>query len=135
MAYGPNELTSGPFTSRPIQLRAEAKLLLPRTFGPVNGGPTLPKLTPVAFNTSTLKWGVWSAAGSNGMATIKGLIWPEDLILDAVNDKLHNVLMEGFAHADDIPTPAGETRSVMLEALRTQTRAINIYIEGLANYV
>lgn len=43
----------------PVQKRAFASVIEPKTFAAVTGAPELAALTPVAFNTSTEKWGVW----------------------------------------------------------------------------
>lgn len=59
MAYDANQLWSTG-SNRPKGLRAWATSIMPKTFA--GGTGTLKKLTPVAFNTSTNFWQVWTAS-------------------------------------------------------------------------
>lgn len=58
MAYAePDKVQSG--IDFPVQKRAFATVIEPKTFASVAAAPEYPALTPVAFNTSTEQWVVW----------------------------------------------------------------------------
>ena len=131
MAYTTNELASQGSDLGP-NLRVDAKTILPKTLSNVAGGPTLPVLTPMAFNTSTNKWVVWTNGGLNGAGTISGFLWPDQSVLDATNDVVAQMLMEGRVHHDDVPVPSGETQGNLTTALKGVTlRQKGIYIVGI----
>lgn len=131
MAYQDNELFSS--ASRDSSLRVFPKSIAPKTLAAAAGGPTLPALTPLAFNTSTNKWVVWTNGGSNGTGTISGFLWPDAVTLDATDDTLAQVLMAGDVHYEDIPVPSGETLANLKTALRSGPRALGLMIKGLDN--
>ena len=116
----------GPF---PQQLRALATVTQPKTFG--SGSGTLERLTPVAYNTSTNKWTVWTNGGANGTGTIRGFVWPDAVELDSSDDVLGNVMLAGRVHYDDIVLPYGETESNLQAALRSGPRELGLTIESL----
>lgn len=128
MAYASRKLLNqdGPF---PQQLRAQATTIQPKTFG--TGTGTLERLTPVAFNTSTNKWAVWTHGGGNGTGTISGFVWPDAVTLDATGDVIGQVMLAGRVHYDDIALPYGEIADNLKAALRSGPRALGIFVEGL----
>lgn len=131
MAFTANELLSqdGDFVQ---QLRARADHIQPKTFA--SGSGTLERLTPVAFNTSSTKWVVWTNGGSNGTGTIKGFIWPDPVVLSASGEVLGNVMTAGLIHFADIVVPYGETSGNLKTALRGTVRALGFTIQGLDNF-
>jgi len=82
-------------------LRVDPKRILPGLFA--TGSGTLAKLTPVAFNTSTLQWVPWDADGANSTDAIRGFVWPDALTLDASDEVIGNILREGLVHFGDLP--------------------------------
>jgi len=127
MALNPNELFSS--ASVAALKRVEAKTIQPKTFA--SGSGTLAALTPVAFNTSTGFWVVWTNGGANGTGTIKGFVWPDAVVLDSDEEVLGNVLLEGKIHYADIALPDGETAANLKGALRDGPRSLGIIIQGL----
>jgi hypothetical protein len=82
-------------------LRALAETTQPRLFA--TGSGTLAKLTPVAFNTSTLQWVPFDEGGSNGTGTIRGFVWPDAVVLDGSDEVIGNIMLAGKVHFDDLP--------------------------------
>lgn len=131
MAYGSNELAAQGSDIGP-NLRVDAKTILPKTLAAEAGAALLPVLTPMAFNTSTNQWVVWTNAGVNGTGTISGFLWPDEAQLDASDEVLAQMLMEGKVHHDDVPVPSGETQGNLTTALKDVTlREKGIYIVGI----
>lgn len=130
MAYTPKQLRvdNGPF---PKQLRAIAYTVQPKTFA--TGSVTLPALTPVAYNTSSGKWVVWTNSGSNGTGTISGFVWPDAVVLSSSGDVLGNVMLEGKINFNDIALPSGQNLSDLKTACQSGPRALGLIIEGLPN--
>lgn len=131
MALDPNE----GFASNSVdpKLRVDALTIQPKKFA--SGSGTFAELTPVAFNTSSNMWVVWTSGGSDGTGTIKGFVWPDQVVLDGSNEVLGNVLLQGKVHYDDIPVPAGETQNDLDTALRTGgLREAGIIIQGLTQF-
>lgn len=127
MAYNPNELFSS--ASKADTLRVFPRAIQPKTFAAGSG--TLAKLCPVAFNTSTNQWVVWTNGGANGTGTISGFVWPDAVVLDSDEEVIGNVLMQGRVHYADIPVPTGETADNLKTALRSGPRGLGLIIEGL----
>lgn len=98
-------------------LRVWPRTIQPKTFA--SGSALLAKLTPVAFNSSTEFWVVWTNGGANDTGTIRGFVWPDDVQLDAGGEVLGQVLIEGKVHYDDIVLPAGEMQANLDTALIT----------------
>lgn len=98
----------------------------------VSGAPLLPLLTPMAYNTSTGIWVVWTNGGANGTGTIKGFL-ARELQTHATNTALASMLTAGQVHFDDIPVPAGETEGNLITALQSGPRESNLLIKGLAD--
>lgn len=108
MALASRELFSGP-TNLPVTPR-----LNPRPMGGLRvarfttnmGNALLPVGTPVAFNTSTLKWDVFTQGGSNGLATIYGFVYSEPIQLDDTDDVLGLIMVRGEVYEQDVNTAA-----------------------------
>lgn len=128
MAYAENNLLSQD-SAFPQQLRAFSTQTQPKTFG--SGSGTLERLTPVAYNTSTNKWTVWTDGGANGTGDIRGFIWPDAVDLDADDDVLAQVMLAGRVHYEDIVLPYGEAEADLKAALRSGPRELGLIIEGL----
>jgi len=114
------------------QLRVEALTIQPRKFA--TGSGTLAQLTPVAFNTSTLKYVPWDQDGSNGTNVIEGFVWPDAIVLDGSDEVLGNVLLGGKLHFDDLPAAtdvdANATAAGWNAALRA-AKTFGLYVEGV----
>lgn len=125
MAYVPHELfDSG---SQEGTLRVIPEHILPKTFAVVLAETTLPKLTPLTYDSvGGTGWIVWTAA-----AAIDGFVWPEDAVLSTTGEVIWNVLMAGTIHRDDIPVPDGEIQADLDTALRVGLRAKGFHIQGL----
>ena len=129
MAYSANQLFSET-AGRGSGLRAFPETVQPKTFA--SGSGTLAALTPVTYNTSTNKWTTFTNGGANGTGTILGFVWPDAIVLDAANDVIGNVLLEGKINFNDIPqTGAGYTLAQLKAAVQSQMRPLGIIIEGL----
>lgn len=127
MALNPNELVSS--ASGPSEGRTVAHRVRPKEFA--SGSGTLAKNAPVAFNTSTLKWVPWVSGGANGAGTIKGFVWPDAIVLDADEEVLGHVMLEGLIHSDDVKAATSESDSNVEAMLRADCRALGIHVEGL----
>ena len=136
MAYNPNELYSDADVSP--SPRIAAKRIGPKTFA--SGSGTLAKGTPVARSSATTFWVPWTNAGGNQTGTIRGFVWPDDVVLDSDEEVLGQVMLEGDLHYDDIPVPTGETAANMATALKVSPgvadglpscRELGLHIQGL----
>lgn len=106
------------------------------------GGPTLPRNCPVAYNTSLNLWVPWTKAGSNDTATIRGFVWPADITLDASDEVIGTILVEGTLNVGDCTTDeiiaacngSAVTRGDIEGAIQSNDpslRSLGIFIEGL----
>lgn len=129
MTYAANQLWETG-DNRPVNLRAFAEVVQPKTLA--TGSGTIYRLTPMAYNTSTNKWVVWTNGGSNGTGTVSGFLWPDEVTLDGSDDVLANIMLRGRVHFDDIVVPSGETEANLKTALRSGPRALGLTIEGLS---
>ena len=136
MALGDNEL----FETNDLgdrSHRVEAHVIQPKTFGTAASNATLPPLTPVAFNSSTGKWAAWDANGSNDTDTMRGLVWPDEIVLDATDDTQGNVMLAGKVHYAAL-LAAVEERAVEVAAdlateLKSGPRDKGIFVYGLVD--
>lgn len=131
MAFGDNEL----FTSNTPanKLRVFSRSTQPKTFAV--GAVTLLKSTPVAFDTVSNTWKVWANAGANEVNLIRGFVWPDDIVLDAADEVLGQVMLAGRIHAADVALPAGETQNNLDAALKAGLRErTGIIVEGLEGF-
>lgn len=137
MALKTNELYA---ESSPRSLpKYNSTLTVPKNFGPDAGTPTLAPLTPVAFNTATNKWVVWTNGGANGTGTISGFLIGSDygvdpregITLDAADDTIGNVMMRGEIDYNSIVLPSGELEANLKTALRSGPRALGLDILNL----
>lgn len=128
MAYDGNEQFAA---TDPISrgLRVEPKTIQPKTFA--TGSGTLAALTPVAYNTSTNKWVVWTNGGSNGTGTVSGFIFPDAVTLNASKEVIGQVLIQGKIHYSDIVLPENEVEANLKTALRSGPRGLGLIIQGL----
>ena len=131
MAFTANEqfstVTPNNACPRAIPTHIQAK-----QFANSGGAETLAPLTLVAYNTSTLKWGVWATGGANGTGTVAGLVGWNGILLDATNDVLGNVFLGGEFHIDDIPVVGG-TLAQIKTALEV-ARPLGFIITGYAAF-
>lgn len=128
MAYEPNQLLTHDESINP-QKRAYSFQTNPKTLAPGSG--VVEPLTPLAFNTSTNKWVVWSHNGSNGTGTILGFLWPDPVTLHSTLDVIGQVMLQGRVHFEDIVLPYGQSESNLKAALRSGPQARGLEIQGL----
>lgn len=96
------------------------------------GSGTLLAGTMVAFETVIGHWVPWDSAGANGAEILKGILWPDDLVLAAADESLGMVLLEGRVHRDDIELN-GQTQGNVDTELQTVARDLGIHVEGLVD--
>lgn len=109
-------------------LRVEPITVQPKLFAdPGASDVALAKLTPVAFNTSTQHWVVWDQDGTNGANIIRGFIWPDAATLDADGESIHNVLLEGKIHYDDLPAATDVDANATVAGWRLALNAASAY--------
>lgn len=136
MAYDPNEQ----FETQPglgSQLRIFPTSQQPKTFAAGTG--TIANGTPVAFNTATKLWVVWTNGGVDGTGTIKGFLNVHEVegehTLVVGSETLANVMLTGRIHRDDVVLPAGELQADLDAALAGGgVRELGIIVEGLAKF-
>lgn len=143
MALQANELYSENTRGDQLRLFPAPAGIKPKDFAAVSGGATLVQGVPVAFNTSTSLWGVWTQGGTNGTNVISGILM-EGITLDDSGgtdlEVLGNVMILGELHRDDINTAAiralcgGSPSEANLDAaLAAATmREKGLIVEGLA---
>lgn len=122
MALEPDELWDAGETVKP-NLRAfpyEGGLLRGQ-LSAITGAPTLPHLTPMAYDTGNSVWNVWDNATA-AIDEIGAFLWApgeEDVVASASGEKLVQLLVRGQVHADDVPLPttASQTQNALDAAL------------------
>lgn len=127
MAVVPTELFDGPITVG-AQKRICATWTQAKTFAAGSG--TIAKGTPLGVVSASKDWGEWDADSGAGLATFRGIAWPNDIVLDAGGEVIGNVMLAGKAHIDDMVLPGNETLTTLKAALITAARDVNIQIEG-----
>ena len=132
MAYATNELGQGFTTNVPgvgSGLRIYPTVNQPKTFAA--GSITLVKGAVVTYNTSTGFWAEFDADGTNGTNTIQGIVWPDDVVLDAGGEVIGQIMLQGRAHIADLVDGAQATPAEMATDLRNNGRDRGLIIEGL----
>lgn len=127
--YGANELWEQTVRSPFPRIVPEA--VAAKTVGPITGAPTLEVGYPLGFDENLNVWLPWSSAGSGGLDTIRGFIYPEDLETHATEDVLCNVMEQGRIHYDDIILPDGESEADLKAALQPNALARGLIVRGL----
>lgn len=133
MALGDNELFSSNTEAAKLRVFPEGATQ-PKTFAV--GAVTILKGTPVAFDSVAETWKVFADAGAaTETDLIRGFVWPDDIVLDAGDEVLGQVMLRGRIHRDDVQLPAGETQAnvdaAMAVGLRDRT---GIIVEGLEKF-
>lgn len=105
----------------------------PKTFDPGSG--SIPKGTMVAILTATGFIVPFVSGAVDGSEVMVGFAWPDDVVLNAADEVLGNVMMEGRLHVLDIisttTVPAGtETLAELKAELVLNARALNFIVEG-----
>ena len=130
MALVTNELFST--ASGTARTRTENHRHAPKTFAAGTG--TLAPNALVAFNTSTGFWVPWDADGANGSAVAQGVVFPDEIVLDAAGEVIGHVLLEGIVHIDDLydanPDGSASDADVATE-VRANFRTLGIHVQGL----
>lgn len=128
MAYDDNELfAQGSYDPYP---RIKPVHAFPKTFAA--GTDKLAVGTPVAYDTSTNTWKVWSHGAANGVGEIRGFVYPKPIQLVSGKEVLGVVMLAGEIHYDDIVLPSGETEANLKADLRADAvRERGLWITGL----
>jgi len=105
----------------------------PKTFDPGSG--SIPKGTMVAILTATGFIVPFVSGAVDGSEVMVGFAWPDDVVLNAADEVLGNVMMEGRLHVLDIisttTVPVGtETLAELKAELVLNARALNFVVEG-----
>lgn len=127
MALTTNELFQSN-AGRGSQERVEVTSVQPKKFA--TGSSTLARLTMVAFNTSTNLWVPWTNAGANDTGVAKGMVWPDEIVLDSSDEVLGQVMLRGKVHRDDVPLNSESQSNVDVE-LQTGMRELGIDVQGI----
>jgi len=137
MAYAARELLSSSDQDRFPRAKPKPDTgVIVGTLAAVGAAPTYPVLTPMAFNTSTAKWVVWTSGGANGTGKVSGFVYPDAVVTDAANEVMAQLLVDGVVHLDDLEVPSGETLANLKIALRTPTtRSVKLHVEGLDAFI
>jgi len=129
MAYIPTE-TFVATAGKGSQKRVWPSVIQPKTFA--GGSGTIAAGTPVAFNTSVNQWQPYVNAGANGTGTVKGIAWPDDIVLNAGGEVIGQVMMEGKIHFDDIVVAWTNTLgNIQTMARSGGLRELGIFVYGL----
>lgn len=130
MALNPNELFSS--AAGPVNTRTVAKRLINAKFKAGTG--TLNPNTPVAYSTDDDEWVAYDAAGGpTGADTIRGLVFPDAVVLDSDEEVMGWILVEGIAHIDDILAETAEADASVKADLQANARTRGMIIQGLVN--
>lgn len=127
MALDPNELFSSNSPTAPSRIVAHR--VAPKVFAAGSG--TLNPGAPVSFNTSTGLWAPWTQAGTNGENILKGIVFPDAITLDAADEVIGQVMIEGIIHADDVKAATSELDADVEAELQAEARLLGIHVQGL----
>lgn len=128
MALNPNELLSS--ASGPSEGRSMPEVVQPKVFKAGTG--TLAQNAPVAYSTDDDQWVPYDAAGGPaGADTIRGLVWPDAIVLDSDEEVIGHVMLVGRAHIDDILAASSEADASIKADLQANARSRGLYIQGL----
>lgn len=76
------------------------------------------------------------AAAANGVGTLKGFVWPDEIVLDSSDDVIGNVAMDGQVDYSDILSglTVAQAKQVvgLTDALRSATRSLGYLVQGLS---
>ena len=142
MTLGTNELYSENSRGDQLRMFPHDHGVMPKNFSAVSGGASLVQGVPVAYNSSTGRWGVWTQGGSNGTSVLAGFLMEDVTLNDSGSDDtevIAQVLLLGVVHRDDINTAAiralcgGSPSEANLDAamLADAVREKGLIIEGL----
>lgn len=129
MAYNANEKYSALYSNQNDLKRLNPSSVQPKQFA--SGSGSIAPLQAVAFNTSTNMWVPWANGGANGTGTISGFA-EREIVLDADEEVLGNVIMGGQIHMDDIPVFGGT--ATQLKAACVSLRSLGFNIQGLPDF-
>jgi len=103
------------------------------TLAAVTGAPTYTVGTPLAVDSVSGEFVIWSAGGTNDNDKIKAFLYPRDVDTHATNASLVVVLEAGDIHYDDIELPTGESAADLMAALKhEELRMRGLRIKGLS---
>ena len=106
------------------------------------GAETIAPMTPVAYDTSTNNWKVWTDGGANGTGDIRGFLIGTEygadpvtgITLDATDEVIGTVMIDGTIDYNSIVLPSGETENNLKAALQSGLRERGIIVANLENF-
>lgn len=131
MAYATRELVSEQERDPYPKIHPAPGGVQVKTFAATTPAATYEPGTPVAYNTATNKWVVWTNGGANGTDDIRGIVYPDAITTDGTNDVMGAVMLLGEIPYEDVVLPSGETADNLKTALRSGPRDIGLHITGL----
>lgn len=121
MALADNELLVTTTDVFPVRSRVRVDEERTVVFANSAGAELLAKLTPIAYNTSTGKYVVWTNGGVNGTGTIVCFVGMTAVQLDATDDVNGGVIWKGEIDYRDVVLPSGELQANLEAELKTNT--------------
>ena len=113
------------------QKRIGPRVIKVKEFAIEAASPTIPKGALVSYEAGAVNgWGPYVEAGANGAELMKGIAWPDDIVLSATGEVLGQVMLRGRVHRDDIELN-GELQADVDAQLQTLARDLGIDVEGL----
>lgn len=142
MALETNELFSKVTVGDQLRLFPANGGNKPINLAAVSGGASLVQGVPLAYNTSTDTWGVWTQGGLNGSGVISAILMEDATVNDSGSNDTETiavVMILGELHRDDINTAAiralcggSPTEANLDTALRAATmREKGLHVQGL----
>lgn len=134
MAYTTRELVSEQTRDPYPRIKPYEDGVSVGTISNVGAAPTYEVGTPMAYNTSTNEWVMWTNGGANGTGVVGAIVYPDKIVVDATNDVLAPLMLKGQIHIDDVLVPSGESAANLLAALKAPaTRSPHLDINGMAS--
>jgi len=109
-------------------LRIAPKTVQSRAF--IAGSGTLAPLTAVGMVTATGIYRAYAHAATDGSQIIRGFVYTEAVVLDATDEVLGNIMLEGKAHFDDVVLGGAATVAQFKAALRA-AHGFGLIVEGI----
>lgn len=138
MALDPNELYVETTVDPTPQIRAYDNGWARVTFASPAADIEYKVATPVARNSSTGHWVVWTNGGANDTGVIRGFVYRDSV--NAVNgyETIGVVMIAGEVLATDVVLPAGETQGNLdtaLAAIKKTTGIDRLDVVGIDGLV
>lgn len=96
--------------------------------------------TVMGYITANDTWTPWTDGAVDGSQVVKGILWPEDAVMNGTDDKVANILVKGRVHFNDLVAhtfvqgvDTAEYAALKVN-LETESRPAGIYVEGAENW-